>query len=100
VNFGGGGGGGGALSFLGITKDSWEISTLNLVRRHFINTFAKYVRIIRPSQQLGYDDDVKFSGYIQHIEALENLYFSKKFLIKIKQGMETCNHNTWWVTCA
>jgi hypothetical protein len=62
--------GGVAFSFLGITKDSWEISTLNLVQRHFINTYAKYVRSILPSQQMEYDNDVKLSGYIRHIDAL------------------------------
>jgi hypothetical protein len=75
--------------FLEITKDSWEITTLNLVRRHFINTSAKYVRDIRPRQQLEHGDDVEHSGYIRHIDALGNLYFSKKFLISLKQDMET-----------
>jgi hypothetical protein len=59
------------------------------VRRHFINTSAKYARIILPSQQLEYGDDAKLSGYTRHIEALGNLYFGKKFLISMKQDMET-----------
>jgi hypothetical protein len=74
---------------LEITKDSREISTLNLVRRHFINTSAKFLRGILPRQQLEHGDDAELSGYIRHIDGLGNLYFSKKFLISMKQEMET-----------
>jgi hypothetical protein len=44
---------------------------------------------ILPRQQLKHGDDAELLGYIRHIDALGNLYFSKKSLISMKQDMET-----------